>query len=145
MFDRFRKELERHRQRPFLEAVAAACALVATADGEVSFSERSRLDMVVESLSELRLFDPHEVVDAFDADVEALSRDADGEREAMLKTIVAGTGKDGAADLLLRISVAISLADGRDSADEHQMIEKICAALGLDGDAADKAFAALAE
>jgi len=145
LFDRFRKELERHRQRPFLEAVAAACALVATADGEVSFSERSRLDAVVESLSELRLFDPQEVVDAFDADVEALSRDADGEREAMLKTIEAGTANDGAADLLLRIAVAISLADGRDSSDEHQVIDRICAALGLPDGAAANAFSALSD
>ena len=67
LFDSFRRELQRHRQLPFLEAVAAACALVATADGEVSFYERARLDVVVESLSELKLFDPHEVVNAIDA------------------------------------------------------------------------------
>ena len=140
LFDRFRKELQRHRQRPFLEAVAAACALVATSDGEVSFSERARLDAVVESLSELRLFDPHEVVDAFDAHVAVLAHDADGGHNEMLKTITAGTKNDGAADLLLRISVAMSLADGRDSADEHKVIDQICAALGLEPAAASAAF-----
>lgn len=145
MFDRFRKELQRHRQRPFLEAVAAACALVATADGEVSFSERARLDAVVESLSELRLFDPHEVVDAFDEHVAVLAEDADAGHNRMLKTITSGTGDDGAADLLLRISVAMSLADGRDSADEHKVIDQICAALGLAPEAAAAAFASLAE
>ncbi|MBT3401948.1 MAG: tellurite resistance TerB family protein [Rhodospirillaceae bacterium] len=145
LFDRFRKELQRHRQRPFLEAVAAACALVATADGDVSFSERARLDAVVESLSELSLFDPHEVVDAFDEHVAVLSEDADGGHNKMLKRITSGTGKEGAADLLLRISVAMSLADGRDSADEHKVIDQICAALGLAPTAAAAAFDALAE
>jgi len=145
LFDRFRKELQRHRQRPFLEAVAAACALVATADGEVSFSERARLDAVVESLSELRLFDPHEVVDAFDEHVAVLNDDADGGHNKMLKTITSGTGNEGAADLLLRIGVAMSLADGRDSADEHKVIDQICTALGLAPEAAAAAFASLAE
>ncbi len=145
MFDRFRKELHRHRQRPFLEAMAAACALVATADGEVSFSERARLDAVVESLSELQLFDPHEVVNAFDEHVATLAADEDGGHNEMLKTITAGTGNEGAADLLLRISVAMSLADGRDSPDEHRIIDQIGAALGLAPETVAATFGALAE
>ena len=63
----------------------------------------------------------------------------------MLKTITAGTGNEGAADLLLRISVAMSLADGRDSDDEHKVIDQISAALGLAPEAAQAAFDALAE
>jgi len=142
VFERFRLELNRHKQRPFLEAVAAACALVATADGEVSFSERARLDTVIESLSQLRLFDPHEVVDAFDEHVAQLADNDDGVA-AMLKVISAGTRAEGAADLLLRISAAMSLADGRDSSDEHEIIHKICAALQLSDTAVEQAYAAV--
>lgn len=142
MFERFRLELNRHKQRPFLEAVAAACALVATADGEVSFSERARLDTVIESLSQLRLFDPHEVVDAFDEHVAQLADDDDGVA-AMLKVISAGTRAEGAADLLLRISAAMSLADGRDSSDEHEIIHKICAALQLPDTSVEHAYTAV--
>jgi len=142
VFERFRLELNRHKQRPFLEAVAAACALVATADGEVSFSERARLDTVIESLSQLRLFDPHEVVDAFDEHVAQLADDDDGVA-AMLKVISAGTRAEGAADLLLRISAAMSLADGRDSSDEHEIIHKICAALQLPDTSVEQAYAAV--
>ena len=141
MFERFRLELNRHKQRPSLEAVAAACALVATADGEVSFSERARLDTVIESLSQLRLFDPHEVVDAFDEHVAQLADD-DGVA-AMLKVISAGTRAEGAADLLLRISAAMSLADGRDSSDEHEIIHKICAALQLPDTSVEQAYTAV--
>ncbi len=142
MFERFRLELNRHKQRPFLEAVAAACALVATADGEVSFSERARLDTVIESLSQLRLFDSHEVVDAFDEHVAQLADDDDGVA-AMLKVISAGTRAEGAADLLLRISAAMSLADGRDSSDEHEIIHKICAALQLPDTSVEQAYTAV--
>lgn len=142
MFERFRLELNRYKQRPFLEAVAAACALVATADGEVSFSERARLDSVIESLSQLRLFDPHEVVDAFDEHVARLAEDDDGV-VSMLDAIVAGTRAEGAPDLLLRISAVMSLADGRESADEHEAMLKICAALELPETAVDDAYAAI--
>jgi len=142
VFERFRLELNRHKQRPFLEAVAAACALVATADGEVSFSERARLDTVIESLSQLRLFDPYEVVDAFDERVAQLADDDDGVA-AMLKVISAGTRAEGAADLLLRISAAMSLADGRDSSDEHEIIHKICAALQLPDTSVEHAYTAV--
>jgi tellurite resistance protein len=142
VFERFRLELNRHKQRPFLEAVAAACALVATADGEVSFSERARLDTVIESLSQLRLFDPYEVVDAFDERVAQLADDDDGVA-AMLKVISAGTRAEGAADLLLRISAAMSLADGRDSSDEHEIIHKICAALQLPDTSVEQAYTAV--
>jgi tellurite resistance protein len=63
----------------------------------------------------------------------------------MLKTITAGTGNEGAADLLLRISVAMSLADGRDSPDEHRIIDQIGAALGLAPETVAATFGALAE
>ncbi len=142
VFERFRLELQRHKHRPFLEAVAAACALVATADGEVSFSERARLDAVIESLSELRLFDPREVVDAFDENVTKLEQGETG-ASALLDAITSGTRQDGAADLLMRISAAMSLADGQDSPDEHHAIHQICNALGLPDSAVDDAFAAI--
>lgn len=142
MFERFRLELQRHKHRPFLEAVAAACALVATADGEVSFSERARLDAVIENLSQLRLFDPHEVVDAFDEYVSKLEHGETGE-SALLQAITSGTRREGAADLLMRISAAMSLADGQDSPDEHHVIHQICTALDLPASAVDDAFVAI--
>lgn len=142
MLERFRLELQRHKQRPFLEAVAAACAMVATADGEVSFSERARLDAVIESLSQLSLFDPHEVVDAFDEDVTKLAGGEDG-IASLLKLIAAGTKAEGAADLLLRISVAMSLADDHESADERRLIDEISATLKLPKSAVDEAYAAI--
>lgn len=142
MFERFRLELQRHKHRPFLEAVAATCALVATADGEVSFSERARLDAVIESLSELRLFDPHEVVDAFDEHVEKLSEGEAGVA-SLLEVITEGTRKEDAADLVLRIGAAMSLADGQDSPDEHHVIHQICTALELPASAVQEAFLAI--
>jgi len=97
---------------------------------------------VIESLSQLRLFDPHEVVDAFDEHVARLAEVEKG-ADVLLKVVVAGTRAEGAADLLLRISAAMSLADGRDSADEHAVMTQICAALGLPDKAVEDAYVAV--
>jgi len=147
MFERLKQEIARHRQRPFLEAAMAACALIASADDEVSFSERARMDAVLESLAELRVFDPHEAVNLFDAEIEALRADREAGRAAAFETIrrcaAGGAAADGAAELLVRICVAISLADGKFVSSERAMLGLICASLNLAPEAIDEAQAVL--
>ena len=70
--DKFQEQMERHRNRPFLRAVMAACALVAAADGKVSLAERVRVDQILDTLEELRIFDPHEGVDLFNEFTDAI-------------------------------------------------------------------------
>ena len=73
----------------------AACALIASADDEVSFSERARMDAVLESLAELRIFDPHQAVDLFNDRLDALQTDRDaGRAEAfeVVRRCAAGAG-----------------------------------------------------
>ena len=68
----YRAQLERRRNEPFLQAVMAASALVATADGEVAFSQRVRVDQILETLEQLKVFDPHEGVNLFNAYAEKI-------------------------------------------------------------------------
>ena len=65
LLDDYHAQIERHRNRPFLDAAMAACALAACTDGEVSFSERIRVDQILQTLERLKVFDPHEGVDLF--------------------------------------------------------------------------------
>ncbi|MEK9644418.1 MAG: hypothetical protein VW547_02635 [Alphaproteobacteria bacterium] len=60
-----RRGLARFPNRAFLDAVMAAAALVATADGEVTFSELSKLDDVLENVQDLQIYDPHVAVDLY--------------------------------------------------------------------------------
>ena len=145
MFERLKQELERHRQRPFLEAAMAACALIASADDEVSFSERARMDAVLESLAELSIFDPHDAVDLFNARLEALEADREAGQAAAFEAIRRGAAAEGAAELLVRICVAISLADGKFVANERAMLGLICASLNLAPATIDEAQALLSK
>lgn len=127
-----RVEVARFRQRPFLRAAMAGSALVAVADGDVSFSERSRLDQVLEKVEALRLYESHEAIDLFNAHVDAIVEDAAEGREAALE-IVAGVADDAeAAALILRICVALAGADGETSANERLALDEIAARLGLE-------------
>lgn len=124
-------QAERHRNRPFLEATMAASALVAAADGTVSFSERHRVDQILESLDQLKIFDPHEAVNLFNDTLASLSETPDRGRDAALKQIARLAEDPEASRLMVRICCAISEADGEFSPPEWQQIEAICAALGV--------------
>ena len=139
MVESLRLEIERHRQRPFLEAATAVCAFVALADGAVSFSERARMDAVLEGVSRLALFDPHDGVELFNNHVEAFGRDAAAARAEAMEVARRGAADPATAELLVRIAVAIGHADGAYSAEERAAVRQLCSALGLGGEAATAA------
>ena len=129
--DSIRTQAARHRNRSFLEATMAAAALVSYADGEVSLSERVRVDQILERLDQLKIYDPHLGVDLFNEVVDALTNaPADG-REMALARIKAVAKDPEASQLMVRICCAISEADGDFSPAEKRTIEAICGALGV--------------
>lgn len=141
MLDTLKRELARYRQRPFLDALMACCAFVATADGVVTLSERSRVDRIFESLKELDIFDPDEAVDSFNEFADAIAEDrAKGHRTA-LAAIDDQAGDVPRAKLLLRASVAVSLADGELTDEERAALADVCEALALPSQALDEAIA----
>jgi tellurite resistance protein len=136
MFDALRQSvedmLERHRQQPFLEACMGACALVAMADGEVSLSEQSRLDEVLEAIDRLSLFEVHEAVDLFNGYVERIRKTPQKGRKAALDAVGRMADDPEAADLLVRICLAISRADGDYAPSERDQLVTLCTRLGRD-------------
>ncbi len=126
-----RISLSRIRNRKFLDATMAATALVATADGEVTFSELSALDTVLETVQDLQIYDPHIAVDIYRDFADAIVENA----EAGRRTAMAAVGKidrnHEAAELVIRVAVAISKADGKLSPLEARAISDICGTLGV--------------
>ena len=128
----YQKELERHRNRPFLRATMAACALVATADGEVTFGERIRVDQILETLEALKVFDPHEGVNLFNEFTENTLADPKQGRDDAIRAVQAVAGKPDTADLLIRICLAISAAEGERSLVTQIEIVMLCDLLEVD-------------
>jgi len=132
LLDDYELEIERHRQRPFLKASMAACALAAVADGVPTLSERIRVDQILETLEALKIFDPHEGVDLFNEYSEALLESpAEGHKKA-LDAIRAVNGSPETAALLVRMCLAVAEAKGQKCRTDEVEIEAVCKALGVD-------------
>lgn len=126
-----RKGLARIRNRPFLDATMAAAALVATADGEVTFSELSALDDVLENIQDLEIYDPHVAIDVYRGYADAIMEDRDAGQRAAFDAVskIGGNHEEGA--LLVRVAIAISRADGEFTSTERETVDELCRILGL--------------
>lgn len=131
--DAVREKVEQHRNRGFMEAAMAAAALVASADGTVSFAERIALDRLLEGCRDLAIFDPHEAVDFFNDRVSEIASDPLEGRRACLEHIAAmKDAEPGHAELVVRVALALSGADGNYSDEELIQVIAICDILKLD-------------
>jgi len=130
----YRSLLERHRNRPFLRGAMAACALVASADGQVSFAERMRVDQVLTTLERLRVFDPHEGVELFGEYSEAIFAAPKAGREHALAAVRAASGDGETADLLVRICLAVLNANPASPLVAQIEVVMLCNLLGIEPD-----------
>jgi tellurite resistance protein len=132
LVDGYQHLLERNRNLPFLKATMAACALVATADGNVTFSQRVRVDQILETLDALRVFDPHEGVQLFVRYSDAIlniPRQGHADAVKLLESVKDDAEK---AELLVRICLATAEANGKTTLIDQIEIVTLCSLLGLD-------------
>ena len=124
-------EIERFRNRDFLEATMAASALVAAADGEVRFAELAKMDEVLETVRALKIYDPHEALDIYRAHVKALrDRPALGRADA-LDAVARIADDPEAARILVKVCLAIGKADDAFSEPKRDAVIAICDALAI--------------
>lgn len=134
MFDSIRKAIiqtiDRHRHRDFMNALAAATAYVASADGEIGFAEQSRFDQVIERFDSLKVFDVHEIVNTFREYSDALVSD-EGVEDVLGEIRVFADDRK-TADLLVRAAVAVALSDGEVTSRERIRLEELSSMLKVD-------------
>ena len=109
----------------------AACSLAAVADGEVSFSERMRVDQILQTLEELKIFDPHVAVDLFNGYSAAILASPKRGRKKSLKAVQAVTQNADTAELLIRICHAVAEAKGKKGLIDQIEIVTLCTILGV--------------
>jgi len=141
---RIHTRLERHHNLPFLKAMMAACAMVAIADGSIAFSQRIRIDQILETLEALKVFDPHEGVELFNHYADAILADPKSGHAEAIKAIKPMAKDPDIARLLVRACRAISEANGEISLVEKIELITLCSLLevnpadcGLDPDYRD--------
>jgi tellurite resistance protein TerB len=124
-------EVSKFKNKNFMEATAAACAMIAAADGEVSSSEKMKMTGFINNSPELKVFNLSDVIKAFNDSVSKFEFDYQiGQAEA-LKVINKIKGNDGAARLLVRVACAIGASDGNFDQKEKAACRQICLELVL--------------
>lgn len=115
-----------------MDAIVAACALVAQADGWLTPEERKRtIDRMRHSPS-VALFGVHEVIIGFEAlnlRFESNLEDGEAAAEAAVRRL---RGQPGPSRLLIETACSVAEADGGFDAEEREVILRLCRLLELD-------------
>ena len=138
-FFRFAKEAlaaerDKFRNRQFLDATMAASALVSMADGDANITELNILDQALETIQELKIYDPHDAMDLYRDYIDGLRADPNSGRDKIIQAVGKIQEDQHAARLLIRVCVAIGKADDNFSEPEKAVIKELCQILALDHD-----------
>lgn len=128
---RLSNEVTKFKNKDFLNAVVAGCALVAASDGVVSPEEKRKMLGYISNSDELKVFDSGEVIDSFNKICSKFEFDYEiGKAEALKIVAKLKTNAD-AAKLMIRVCCVIGAADGNFDQNEKRMISLMCRELGL--------------
>ena len=121
----------RYKSQDVLDAIVAACALVALADGRLDPAERQKMIDFVHQSDELRVFDTNKVIQQFNLFVQKIERDSIIGRAEAFKALSRVRSKPEIARLVARYCIAIGYSDGHFYQNEKQIVAEICMELGL--------------
>lgn len=126
------KQVGRFKNQKFMQATVATCAYVAMASDGVSSDEKQKMIGFLRASDELKVFDTTEVIDFFNKIVASYEFDAEiGKGEAM-KYIIALKSQPEAAQLSVRVGIAVAKSDGDFDENEQNAVKEIIRSLGLD-------------
>lgn len=126
------ENIARYKNKDFLDAVVAGCALVAAADGKIDASEKQKMVEFIQRSEELKIFDIKEVIQRFTLFTDGFEFDHSiGTGEAM-KAIGKIKPNPEASRLLIQVFCTIGMADGSFDDNEKKVVKNICVELKLD-------------
>jgi len=124
-------EIGKFKNREFMEATVAGCALVAAADGSISSEEKKKMVGFIQTSDELKVFKLEDVIGFFNQVTSKFDFDADiGKVEAM-KIVGRLRNNPGAARTMVRVCCIIGASDGNFDEGEKAVVRAICGELGL--------------
>ncbi|MAQ49836.1 MAG: Tellurite resistance TerB [Pseudomonas sp.] len=124
-------EVGKFKNKEFMEAIVAGCALVAAADGEISSAEKLKMSGFIKNSDELKVFDMDKVIEAFNRVCSKFEFDEQIGRAEALAIVGKIKDKPEQARLLIRVCMAIGASDGDFDDQEKAVCRLLCAELGL--------------
>ncbi|HOV25380.1 MAG TPA: tellurite resistance TerB family protein [Pseudobacteroides sp.] len=125
-------EVKKVANKDFMEAVAAGCALVASADGNISSEEKQKMIGFININDTLKVFKISDVIERFNHYASHFDFDYTvGKIEAM-KQVEKLKKKPAEARLLIAVCCSVGASDGNFDKDEVAIVKEMCQKLGVD-------------
>ncbi|WP_445772205.1 tellurite resistance TerB family protein [Rheinheimera sp.] len=125
------EEVVKFKNKEFMEAVVAGCALVAAADGEISSAEKLKMTGFIKNSDELKVFNMDTVIESFNRYCSKFEFDESIGRAEALSVVGKIRSKSDQSRLLVRVCIAIGSSDGDFDKQEVAVCQMICSELGL--------------
>ncbi|OMF36878.1 Tellurite resistance TerB [Paenibacillus sp. FSL H8-0548] len=125
-------QVKKLKNKDFLDAVVAGCAIVAGADGSIDAAEKQKMAGYIGRSEELSVFDMTLVINRFNHYVGNIEFDGMIGKQEALKAIAKYSGKPEIGRVIVGVCSAIGAADGDFDAKEQAAVRDICKTLGLD-------------
>ncbi|NIK75179.1 tellurite resistance protein TerB [Paenibacillus castaneae] len=124
-------QVKKFKNKDFMDAVVAGCAIVAGADGSIDSSEKQKMVGYISRSEELKVFDISDVINRFNHYVGNIEFDAMIGKQEALKTIAKFHSKPEIGRVIVGVCCAIGAADGDFDPTERAAVSEICNTLGL--------------
>jgi len=125
------ESVARFKNKDFLEAVVAGCALVAAADGQIDAREKETMAGFIQRNEDLKVFDMTTVIESFNKFASSFEFNTMIGKGEALKAVHKIRANEEAAKLLVRVCCAIGMTSGDLDHNEKTVIKEICFELGL--------------
>ncbi|EPG8310341.1 tellurite resistance TerB family protein [Klebsiella aerogenes] len=125
------KQVGRFKNKKFMQGTVAVCARIAVSSDGVSAEEKQKMMGFLRSSEEMKVFDTNEVIDFFNKLVSSFDFDMEIGKGETMKYILALKDQPEAAQLAVRVGIAVGKSDGNFDPDEQAAAREIIAALGF--------------
>ncbi|CAN7652390.1 MULTISPECIES: tellurite resistance TerB family protein [unclassified Paenibacillus] len=125
------EQVKKFKNKDFMDAVVAGCAVVAAADGSIDANEKQKMAGYMSRSEELKVFDMSDVIARFNHYVGNLEFDAMIGKQEALKSIAKFSNKPEIGRVIVGVCSAIGAADGDFDDKEKAAVRDICNSLGL--------------
>lgn len=125
------EQVKKFKNKDFMNAVVAGCALVAAADGKIEESEKNKMAGYMNISNELKVFDMRDVITQFNFYVSNFDFSPEIGKQEALKAIAKFSNKPEVGRVIVGVCSAIGAADGDFDEHEKAIVRNICSVLGL--------------
>jgi tellurite resistance protein TerB len=124
-------QVKKFKNKDFMDAIVAGCAMVAGADGKIDAAEKQKMAGYISRSDELKVFEMSDVIARFNHHAANIEFDAMIGKQEALKIISKFSSKNDMGRVIVGVCCAIGAADGDFDEQEKGAVRDICKALGL--------------